>query len=400
MNNSFRYLTPVVLVLAGFLTAQSVKLFPEPGFVPYATYYVSSFNPSTGATDVILFSYRLAVENRDYFTREVWARVEFEMSMVSPGLGIPADTRVIFVRTSPFRMRADIRFDNRELSTSTTTIHDIEGREVEGFGIAEFEGLDMAKYEAMRSSIMSTARLPDGRYNFSVTVYSGSSGSESDMVMSDFVEEVLVVTTPTSLNLITPGGEALEDTSQNLVFTPYPIFQWETEPCPGCESFIRVAPFDPETHSSLEEAVEDLTTLPMDPTRGWEPVGITTTFQYPFSGAIELIPGDVYAWQVRKDLPTTEGTDSFISPIHVFKIADVALQATAAEIVHPILLQLMDVMGEEQFNVYFGSGGELSGFTPTGTYMVNGLEVPVDAVFGLMNEMMNQSVSIVNVSVE
>ncbi|MFQ6616693.1 MAG: hypothetical protein ACE5HZ_08025 [Fidelibacterota bacterium] len=398
MNRPLRSVFLLVPVLGGFLWAQSVKLLPEPGFVPYATYYVSSFDPATGATDVILFSYRLAEESGDYQTQEVWVEIDFSISVVSPALGIPSNTSVLHVKTDPFRMEADVRFDNRELSTETTTLVDVQGRSIEDFTVRILKQLDISQFESMLSSIMSTGKLPDGQYSFQVHVNSGPSPEE--LVLTDEVTEVLLVTTPTSLNLISPGGDALTDTSDNMVFTPYPIFQWETEPCPGCESFIRVAPFDPESHSSPEEAVEDVTVLPMDYTEGWEPVGITTTFQYPFSGAIELIPGEVYAWQVRKDLPTTQGTDSFISPIFVFKIADVTQQAAAPEIVHPILLQLVDVMGEEQFNAYFGTGGELSGFTPTGTYMINGLEVPVDAVFGLINEMMNQSVSIVNVSVE
>lgn len=397
MNYSFHHITVAILAFTGLLAAQTVKLMPEPGFVPYATYYVSSFDPNTGATDVILFSYRLAEENGDYETAEVWVQIDFIMSVVSPALGIPTNTRVLHVRTDPFRMHADVRFDNRELSTETTTLYDVQGRAIEDFSVRIIKQLDITQYEGMLSSIMSTGKLPDGQYSFQVHVKSGP--SPTDLVLSDEVTETLLVTTPTSLNLISPGG-ALEDTSQNVVFTPYPIFQWETEPCPGCESFIRVARFDPESHSSREEAIEDVTTLPMDYTRGWEPVGITTTFQYPFSGAIELIPGNVYVWQVRKDLPTTEGTESFVSPIYAFKVADMTQQAAAPEIVDPVLLQLLDLLDEDQFNAYFGPGGELWGFTPAGTYMINGLEVPIDAVFGLMNQMMTQSVSIVNVSVE
>jgi len=401
LNYKGRYLlvSLFILSLSSFLQSQSVKLIPDPGFVPYATYYISGIDLSTGTTDIMLFSYVHREERNNYETPNVWAQIEFEMTMVSPALGIRSPETVIKLESNSFQMFADLRLDNRELSTQTTFLYDLDSPPNEiPVSVDITESIDMGKFESLLASITSTGKLAEGQYSFHVIVNSGP--SRNDLSLSDEVIESIIVTTPTSLNLIAPGG-ALEDTSQNLVYSPYPIFQWETEPCPGCESFIRVSEFDSRSHSSLEEAVEDITTLPMDQTQGWAPVGITTTFQYPFTGAIELIPGRAYVWQIRKQLPTTVGTESFLSPIYSFKIADLSQPAEmGSEVFHPVLQQLTDLLGEEQFNAFFGPEGSLAGYDPSGVYIINGMEVSVDAVFSLINQIRNQSITITDISVE
>ena len=43
-------------------------------------------------------------------------------------------------------------------------------------------------------------------------------------------ENIINITSARTLKLIYPGG-ALSDTAQNLIYTPYPVFQWLTNPC-------------------------------------------------------------------------------------------------------------------------------------------------------------------------
>ena len=58
--------TGSLLFLVSLLPAQSVKLVPDPGFVPYATYYISSIDLATGASDVQFFGFRMTEESGDY----------------------------------------------------------------------------------------------------------------------------------------------------------------------------------------------------------------------------------------------------------------------------------------------------------------------------------------------
>ncbi|MDP6456737.1 MAG: hypothetical protein QF551_02570 [Candidatus Marinimicrobia bacterium] len=401
MKISGKNILLVLPLLLLTLEAQSVKLLPQPGFVPYATYYLSSIDIKTGSSDVMFFGYLLSEENGDYESREVWAKIEFEVSMLSAALGVTERMTVIKVETAPFRMYADLRLDNRQLSIETTSLFDLDSPPNEiPLAVRVLDQMDIAKFESLLSSVVTTGKLADGQYSFHLVLKSGSSDDEGSLTLSDEMSETVLVTSPTSLNLIGPGG-VLADTSMNMNYSLYPIFQWETDPCPGCESLIRIGQFKSDSHSSAEEAIEDLTVLPMDQTQEWESTGIATSFQYPFSGAIDLVPGEVYVWQVQKRLPTTAGSEAFTSPIFAFKMADSSEPpTTGTEALHPIVQQLMEIMGEQQFNAYFGPDAELGGFSPSGTYEINGMEVSVDAVFTLLNEIRNQSVSIISISVE
>jgi hypothetical protein len=388
------------------LSAQSVKLMDDPGFVSYATYYISSIDLSTGASDVQFFGFRMTEESGKYTSLEdpeyqVWASLEFEVSLLSRSLGITEPTTVIKMQTAPFQMKADLRISNTSLSIQTTSLFDmaVPPNEVPLTGRL-IESIDISKFEDLLSAVVTTGKLADGNYTFRVLVRSGPSSDEGSLIVTDEVIETIVVTTPTSLNLLGPGG-ALADSSQNVIFSPYPIFQWETEPCSGCESYIRIAKFDSESHSSPQEAIQGVTTLPMDQTKGWEPVGFATNFQYPLSDAIDLEPGQTYVWQVQKKLPTTEGAESFTSPIFAFKLADLTDTPSAGfDVMHPVLQQLMELMGEGQFRAYFGPEGDLSGFDPSGTYVINGMEVSVDEVFRVLRQFSEGSTSIISIAVE
>ena len=90
----------------------------------------------------------------------------------------------------------------------------------------------------------------------------------------------------------------------------------------GCKYFIRVAEFKSQEHSSMDQAIESVTRLPLDQSLGFEPVGFgVTTFQYPTDGG-DLEAGKIYVWQVRKDLTTTSGTEQLLSDIMSFKVKD------------------------------------------------------------------------------
>ena len=218
--------------------------------------------------------------------------------------------------------------------------------------------------------------------------------------MLDIKENIINITSARTLNLIYPGG-ALSDTAQNLVYTPYPVFQWLTDPCPACKLFIRVAEFDPEKHSSPEEAIEDVTSLPINQTYGWEALENTTSFQYPSYGARELQAGKLYAWQIKKDIPTTIGDETYISPIFIFKLADLTTVSQSKQILtDPILIALKDLLGEETFNVYFGIDGELDNFFPKDKHQVNEKKAKTKDILKILDQIKKGTISIVSVKVE
>ncbi|GIS55182.1 hypothetical protein Ct9H90mP29_22240 [bacterium] len=63
----------------------------------YATYYISSFDLNTGATNVQIFRYQLST---DAYPFQV--KIGFKASILSPILGINSNLTIMEVETAPF----------------------------------------------------------------------------------------------------------------------------------------------------------------------------------------------------------------------------------------------------------------------------------------------------------
>ncbi|MCH2450753.1 MAG: hypothetical protein MK198_11510 [Gracilimonas sp.] len=372
------------------LKAQNVTLTGT--IYDYATYYVSSFDPQTGASDFQLFRYTLSSDSYP-----VWIKVTFRATMLSPALGINTETAILDLYTSPFPLEHDIILDNRDLSTTTTELRDVTGAPI-NLSVYIQDVIDVADLNAMLSSIMTTGRLADGNYTFQFGVASGSTESACESASPIFETRTIVVESPSAINLEYPGG-ALSDTSSTEVFTTYPLLVWSSSSCNRCASFVRVAEFNPSVHSSVDEAIQDERRLPFDQAQEWENIGIVNSYQYPLSGALPLEYGKVYVWQVKHELTTTAGSDELLSPIYAFRIQDVASGTTTTSY-HPIVRILQQVLSEDQFNSLFGPSAVLDGFSPSGSYRINGDSDDLSAAISLLNQITNGTASITNVEVQ
>jgi len=358
----------------------------------YATYYVSSFDPQTGASDFQLFRYTLSSDSYP-----VWVKVTFRATMVSPALGIDTEATILDLYTSPFQLDNDIILDNRDLSTTTTQLHDVFGAPID-LSVYIQDVIDVANLNAMLSSIMTTGRLADGNYTFQFGVASGSNKGAVESASPTFETRIITVESPSAINLEYPGG-ALSDTSSTGIFTTYPLLVWSSSGCNTCASFVRVAEFNPSVHSSMDEAIQDERRLPFDQAQEWESIGIVNSYQYPLSGSLPLEYGKVYVWQVKHELTTTAGSDELLSPIYAFRIQDVGSGSTSTSY-HPIVQILQQVLSEDQFNSLFGSSAVLDGFSPSGTYRINGDSDDLSAAISLLNQITNGTASITNVEVQ
>ena len=372
------------------LKAQNVTLTGT--IYDYATYYVSSFDPQTGASDFQLFRYTLSSDSYP-----VWIKVTFRATMLSPALGINTETAILDLYTSPFPLEHDIILDNRDLSTTTTELRDVTGAPI-NLSVYIQDVIDVADLNAMLSSIMTTGRLADGNYTFQFGVASGSTESACESASPIFETRTIVVESPSAINLEYPGG-ALSDTSSTEIFTTYPLLVWSSSSCNRCASFVRVAEFNPSVHSSVDEAIQDERRLPFDQAQEWENIGIVNSYQYPLSGALPLEYGKVYVWQVKHELTTTAGSDELLSPIYAFRIQDVASGTTTTSY-HPIVRILQQVLSEDQFNSLFGPSAVLDGFSPSGSYRINGDSDDLSAAISLLSQITNGTASITNVEVQ
>ena len=294
----------------GILGAQ-VKLDGQ--FFDYATYYISNIDLSTGESDVPLYRYRISSD-----TYPIYAKVWFKASVLSPALGIESRTTLTEIESTPFQMKADILLDNRNFSTNSTSLLDEDSPpNLIPILITTKESLNPSEFDQLTSALMTTGKLADGEYQFELKVFSGS--SKFDLTLSDQDMNTIIVESPTGLNLESPGG-SIVDTSFNIVYNKYPVFNWNKGYCLNCETYIRVAEFKPAIHSSVEEAINDERTLPFDQSQNWLKLEDISSYQYPMSDARNLEYGKIYVWQIKTKVPTTNGMEDQPSVIYALSL--------------------------------------------------------------------------------
>ncbi len=369
------------------LKSQNINL--DGDIFEYATYYVNSFDFNTGATNVQIFRYTISSDQYP-----VSIKINFRTTMLSPSLGINNVQTIIEIETDLFDLQAPLVLDNRDLSSEATTIYDTDtppnSIELSGNII---EILEPTQVEAILQSVMATGQIADGEYSFEVSVL-----SENDQILASD-SRTFLVQSPVSITLESPGG-ALSDTLDNVIYTTFPTFQWFSQPCNGCNTYIRVAQYNSEVHSSVDDAIQDQRVLPFDQSEDWYPIDNINSFQYPVSDAYPLEEGNIYCWQIMMTLPTTAGTEEMSSSIFAFKIGVAGGIETPDEISDPLLLALQQILGDDQFNAFFGSGNDLEGFLPTGQFEVNGITVDGSSLNYLLNQISNNEYQIQSISIE
>lgn len=376
-----------MLFLSICLKAQSGPVELEMVITPYVTYYVSSIDLETGTSNVPIFQATLSNNNAPDSLRAI---IDFEITIDSDFLEMDNET-LIRMDTDPFYFTNDIILSNLDMTLDTRDIYDVTGQKI-NFSVNINEHIDLDRADNLFNAVVQTGKLPDGNYSFNIRIFNGDNPSE----LWAQVNETITLSSPMYLELITPGG-VLADTTENEVYTSYPIMQWETDPCNvlgGCDYYIRVSEFNPAVHSTVEEAIESTTRLPLNQSQGWYLAGSgVSSFQYPATDAGELEQGKVYVWQVLKVLGTTSGLDGVQSQILAFKIKDMTApeggggagggQSASA---NPAAIVLQTLMGADQYEAYFGPGGEVAGFSLTGNITLDGSDIDLAAIQAMIAE--------------
>jgi hypothetical protein len=390
-----KILTTLMLVLAPVF-GQVIDFTVD--FTPYVIYYLSAVDISTGESNVPLFLARL--ERTQSAPNSVPVHIDFEITIQSDALGFYEEETLVHIKTkeeSPLILTAPITMTNQMLTLDTRQLLDDAGNLV-NMNLEVVETVDIEQTDELLNAVITTGRLPDGIYRFMVTATPEGGSPE----MRD---DVLNVTSPLDLQLVSPGG-ALADTTSNEIYTSYPVFQWDSDPCmipDGCEFYIRVAQFIPTEHSSVDQAIESTTRLPLDQSLGFYNVGSgLTSLQYPASDAGDLEPGSIYVWQVKKVIPTTFGSEELFSEILVFKVKDFSEESDSddgagggSDMVIQLLQTLLD---EGDFEQIFGENGSLSGYSSTGTIQLNGSSTDNSTVQAMISEGLNDKIISVEVS--
>ncbi|MBT3796536.1 MAG: hypothetical protein HOF97_03315 [Candidatus Marinimicrobia bacterium] len=364
----------------------------EGQFFEYTSYYISNFNINTGESDAPLFRFRIRSDSYPIYTK-IW----FRASLLSPSLGLDSRETLTEIESNVFQMKEDIIIDNRNFSTNTNTLLD-EGNppNVVPVVIRTIDAINPSDFELVTSAMMSTGKLADGEYRFELKIYSGS--SEFDIQLTDQDSKTIIVESSSGVNLESPGGE-LSDSLFNVVYTPYPIFNWNKGNCKNCFTYIRIAEFKNGYHSSMEEALRDERMLPYNQSLEWFNLSDISTFQYPTSDARPLEYGKTYVWQIKVEIPTTNGYEDELSSVYAFKLADPS-ESASIKMLNSSQQSLIEALGEDQYNALFGIDGPLAGYRITNNIIINNSNVNQNILNQILSKMSKKEILINSVTVE
>ena len=361
-------------------------------FFEYTSYYISNFNVNTGESDVPLFRYRIHSDSYPIYTK-IW----FRASLLSPSVGLDNRETLTEIESNVFQMMDDIIIDNRNFSSNTSSLLDeANPPNIVNVMIRTLDSINPSNFESVTSAIMASGKLPDGEYRFELKIYSGL--SEFDVLLTSQDSKSIIVESPSGINLESPGG-VLSDTLFNSIYTTYPVFNWNKGNCNNCNTYIRLAEFKKEYHSSLGEALRDERMLPFNQADEWYKLSDISTFQYPTSDARPLEYGKIYVWQVKAEISTTNGYEDELSSIYAFKISN---PSESAKVKTQNINQqnFIKALGEDQYNALFGVDGPLAGYSITNKIILNNSNINKTILNQILTNLAKNELSINSISIQ
>jgi len=333
-------------------------------------YYIAAFDLSTGVSNVLMFDYSIETDNPDCYLPGdfISLTIDFSIKVQIPGIGINSYTQLSSGKFKITNILGPLHFRNTDLNLSNSSIGSAN-IEVLNFSIDE-NNIDI---DDLSSSVLQTGKIPNGSYMFDFKLLD----SQNNIIDTEI--KTIDVYEPSFLELISPGGE-VSDTLGTSIFSSYPVFSWNADFCSSCSYGIRIAEYNPSEHSNLSDAINDISSFPLDQSSDfYELPQNLNVFQYPVSNAADLEMGKMYAWQIKRSYETTVGDNDDFSPIFVFKILspdDIASEESGDI---DILALIKELVGESKYNQLFGPGGQLEGYFVY-SMTLNGVEVTEDGL--------------------
>ena len=333
-------------------------------------YYIAAFDLSTGVSNVLMFDYSIETDDPDCYLPGdfISLTIDFSIKVQIPGIGINSYTQLSSGKFKITNILGPLHFRNTDLNLSNSSIGSAN-IEVLNFSIDE-NNIDI---DDLSSSVLQTGKIPNGSYMFDFKLLD----SQNNIIDTEI--KTIDVYEPSFLELISPGGE-VSDTLGTSIFSSYPVFSWNADFCSSCSYGIRIAEYNPSEHSNLSDAINDISSFPLDQSSDfYELPQNLNVFQYPVSNAADLEMGKMYAWQIKRSYETTVGDNDDFSPIFVFKILspdDIASEESGDI---DILALIKELVGESKYNQLFGPGGQLEGYFVY-SMTLNGVEVTEDGL--------------------
>jgi len=248
------------------------------------------------------------------------------------------------------------------------------------------------KAQVLAQYLSQSGNMPNGLYRFSIQLKSASSTLYS-------VNKTIEVSIPQNLDLLYPGGDYREITTA-FTFNPVPLFTWYADYCPNCEYSIRICQYDPNIHQSLEDALAGESLVPFLQSDKFFTIGKNAlSYQYPIIGHENLELGKYYVWQVRRSMVSTFGEKYHFSIPFVFEVR--AADKLQTDYSDPYLVVIEKLIGKDQFNMFFSTGGDLERFTTEGTSIwINEDEMHIESLYTLLSDLNQKKIIITDLKIQ
>ena len=362
-------------------------------------FYLSSIDLESGESTTLLFDHSIdfsgAISDsncgdiNEHAINEIY--LEFDIKMYMPSFreneNINLSNGRVHLYDIPSNL-SEISFRNTDLNKNTT---ELSG----GTKFAEFDSevnLTDGEIEEISDLFLSQGRAPNGVYTFNFRVL-----DKNDQEYAS-ISRTVEVFVPSFLDLITPGSPEISDSLSNVTMMTNPIFQWNSDFCNKCDFFIKVSEFRANDHTSLEEALEDYSVLPLDGDY-YELPPSTNSFQYPNADVGELYPGKMYVWQIKRSYSTSNGINDEFSPIYLFKIQSLDITSEEGDDLNLENLKLL--IGPDVYNSLFNEEGILNGYNQLNSSLsINNQTLSINYLMDLINKKNEGQITIIDVNVE
>ena len=348
-------------------------------------FYINSIDINTGDTSVEYFRYRIIQENNQTDN----LKAHYSLIVNSPDLGLSNFELMSGIIDISNISIPELIFSNIDINFDTQSIPGAD------FKSEESNLASLSELEAIQSVILSSGKVPNGTYVLNITLRC----SDDDSIVYDSITKIIEAYEPVFLDLLSPGG-SIQDTSSTATFNTMPLFTWSSDYCTQCNYGIRVCKYDPSLHSSLADAIEDSSILPSNQNLDFYPLQTNGSFAYPSQDAFDIIPNNLYVWQLQRSYETTLGSQDIKSEIFVFKVSsfgDLLDDSLNDDPYKEILQVLLGYQYEELFN----NDGVLKNFKiQNNTVIINNQVVPISNLYDIIEKLNSGEIQLLEVEVE
>ena len=227
--------------------------------------------------------------------------------------------------------------------------------------------------ESYRNRVLATGMVPIDTYRFHFFISDGANGPELPNPYDHYF-------TVRGMGFVTLRFPDHDPTGASPLLSDLPFFTWQSS-----QDSFRIEIAHIPSGESPEGALQTRLNCR-------EVVFGRSSYVYPSSGVLPLLPGQYCAWRIIAFVRTSHGVVEIPSEVRVFRIAPV-ITPEGRQLM--VALQLLLTSGQGQQFLQLLQNGQL-----TGTLYINGVAVPAERLLAMVGDIAAGRVQILSMRIE